>query len=207
MLTNPVIEIAYLVAAVLFIFGLKGMTHPKTAVRGNLLGAAGMTLAVVVALAVVGIQQGSYGMIVVGVAIGGLIGAVLAIRIEMTAMPQLVALFNGFGGLASVFVAGGALLMPENNRWDALLASGVSGLIGGVTFSGSLIAFGKLQELKVFKKPWSVPGQQPINGLLAILAIVVCVLLSQAFGGAGEGVNAGKAATLYSTSCAPGRAG
>ena len=108
MLTNPVIEIAYLIAAVLFIFGLKGMTHPKTAVRGNLLGAAGMTLAVVVALAVVGMQQGSFGMIVLGVAIGAGVGAVLAVKIEMTAMPQLVALFNGSGGLASVFVAGGA---------------------------------------------------------------------------------------------------
>ena len=177
--TNPVIEISYLIAAVLFIFGLKGMTHPRTAVRGNLLGAAGMTLAVVIALVVVNSTGGDFALIITGLLIGGAIGAVLAIKIEMTAMPQLVALFNGSGGLASVFVAGGALLSPENSNWDALLASGVSGLIGAVTFSGSIIAFGKLQELKIFRKPFRIVGQHVVNGALALVAIVLCVLLAQ----------------------------
>ena len=104
--TKPIIDIVYLVAAVLFIFGLKSMAHPRTAVRGNLLGAAGMLLAIIVAL----ISPSSYTYIVLGILLGGGIGAVLAIRIQMTDMPQLVALFNGFGGLASVFVAGGALV-------------------------------------------------------------------------------------------------
>ena len=193
MTTNPVIEIAYVVAAVLFILGLKGMTHPRTAVRGNTLGAAGMALAVLVALGVVGMQQGGFGMIALGIVVGSLAGAMLAIKIEMTAMPQLVALFNGFGGLASVFVAGGALLMSENNRWDGLLASGVSGLIGGVTFSGSIIAFGKLQELKAFRKPWSLPGQQPINAVLGLVAVAICIALAR-----GDTVaEAGNAQLLY----------
>ncbi|UCE64329.1 MAG: NAD(P)(+) transhydrogenase (Re/Si-specific) subunit beta, partial [Nitrospirota bacterium] len=102
------INIGYLIASVLFIFGLKGLTHPRTAVRGNLLGASGMLLAVVLTL----INQKilSYEMILVGLVIGGAIGAVLAIKIQMTEMPELVALFNGFGGAASVLVAGAALV-------------------------------------------------------------------------------------------------
>ncbi|MCA9172952.1 MAG: NAD(P)(+) transhydrogenase (Re/Si-specific) subunit beta [Planctomycetales bacterium] len=179
MTVNPVIDIAYLVAAVLFIFGLKGMTHPRTAVRGNKLGAAGMTLAVIIALCALAAQGAGFGLILLGAVIGSVIGAALAIKIEMTAMPQLVALFNGFGGLASVFVAGGALLDPQNNRWDALLASGVSGLIGAVTFTGSVVAFGKLQELKAFRKPLRLPAQQPINGALALASLLMCVMLSQ----------------------------
>jgi len=102
------VNIAYLVAASLFIFGLKGLSHPRTAVRGNRLGALGMLLAIVITLldqSIVG-----YGIILAGIVVGGGIGAVLAVRIKMTDMPQLVALFNGFGGVASVLVAGAALL-------------------------------------------------------------------------------------------------
>ncbi|MBN1490382.1 MAG: NAD(P)(+) transhydrogenase (Re/Si-specific) subunit beta, partial [Phycisphaerae bacterium] len=109
---------AYLVASVLFIFGLKGLTHPRRAVRGNLLGALGMLVAIVVTLLdrqVIGLRA-----IAVALVIGSVIGVVLAIRIQMTAMPQLVALFNGFGGGASVLVAGAAFVME------------IGGLLSGV---------------------------------------------------------------------------
>jgi NAD(P) transhydrogenase subunit beta len=88
-------------------------------------------------------------------------------------MPQLVALFNGFGGFASVFVAGGALLSNSERGWEGLLATAVSGLIGAVTFSGSFVAFGKLQELKAFKKPFPVPSQHMINGALTVLLLLL----------------------------------
>ena len=94
---SALINIGYLVASVLFILGLKGLTHPRTAVRGNLLGATGMLLAVVLTLT--NQQIISYEMIILGLIIGGAIGAALAIKIEMTSMPELVAVFNGFGGL------------------------------------------------------------------------------------------------------------
>ena len=102
------INFAYLVASVLFILGLKGLTHPRTAVRGNILGALAMLLAVVVTL--LDQQILSFEIILTGLVIGALIGLVLALKIQMTAMPQLVALFNGFGGGASVLVAGAALI-------------------------------------------------------------------------------------------------
>ena len=107
-MSAPVVDIAYLVAAALFIFGLKGLAHPRTAVRGNLLGALGMLLAVVVTVfhhRIVGVHW-----IVAGLVLGGGVGAVFAVKIEMTAMPQMVALFNGFGGGASALVAGAALI-------------------------------------------------------------------------------------------------
>ncbi len=153
-MSSGLVNIAYLVAASLFIFGLKGLTHPRTAVRGNLLGALGMLLAVVITLldqSIVG-----YGIILAGIVVGGGIGAVLAVRIKMTDMPQLVALFNGFGGVASVLVAGAALLevavlkgtlgsIALNAQFS--ISTFASGLIGAITFWGSLVAFGKLQGL------------------------------------------------------------
>ena len=106
-MSSGLVNIAYLVAASLFIFGLKGLSHPRTAVRGNLLGALGMLLAIVITLLDKNII--GYEYIIAGIIIGGAIGAALAIKIKMTAMPELVALFNGFGGLASILVAGAAL--------------------------------------------------------------------------------------------------
>ncbi|MHC4108426.1 MAG: NAD(P)(+) transhydrogenase (Re/Si-specific) subunit beta, partial [Planctomycetota bacterium] len=100
-------NILYLLAAALFIFGIKGLAHPRTAVRGNLTGAVGMLLAVVVTL--IDKQMVGWGWIIAGLVIGAGVGAVLAVKIQMTAMPQLVALYNGFGGIASVFVAGAVL--------------------------------------------------------------------------------------------------
>ncbi|MDZ7618442.1 MAG: NAD(P)(+) transhydrogenase (Re/Si-specific) subunit beta, partial [Patescibacteria group bacterium] len=145
---TTIIALAYLAAAVLFILGLKGLTHPRSAVRGNLLGALAMLLAVLATL----VHQDviSYPFIIVGLVIGGVIGGLLAIKIEMTAMPEMVALFNGFGGAASVFVAGAELTQPRASEIMAnagmgnpvvnasLIAALLAGLIGAVTFWGSL---------------------------------------------------------------------
>ena len=177
-------NLAYLIAAILFILGLKGLTHPRTAVRGNLLGALGMLLAVVVTMVnfdVIGLYA-----IIAALVIGSVIGLVLAIKIEMTAMPQMVAIFNSFGGLASVLVASAAVIAPDasvnlvkeqSGHWpyEFTIALIASGLIGAITFSGSLIAFAKLQELKAFRKPQSFPGQQVVNVLLLLVAIGVGV--------------------------------
>jgi len=176
---QSVIRLAYLIAAILFIFGIKGLTHPRTAVRGNLLGALGMLLAIVVTLLhqdVVG-----YALIIIGLVVGGTIGAVLAVKIEMTAMPQLVALFNGFGGGASVLVAGAELirsarLEETSPSLDVATATVASGLIGAVTFWGSLLAFGKLQELEPFRKPFRYEAQEWINIALGLVILVLAVL-------------------------------
>ena len=103
--TDSVKNILYLLASVLFILGIKGLTHPRTAVRGNLLGAAGMLLAIVVTM----VGSDHLGWLIAGLVVGGLCGIVAAYKIEMTGMPQLVALFNGFGGIASALVAGSVL--------------------------------------------------------------------------------------------------
>lgn len=171
---NPnFINFAYLVASVLFIFGLKGLTHPRTAVRGNLYGALGMLIAVVVTLLdqqVVSIEYVFYGVVA-----GSLIGVVLAVRIPMTAMPELVALFNGFGGVASVLVAGAALvesvLRGETLSTQFLVATAASGIIGAVTFWGSLLALTKLME--VLRGAPKFPGQQVFNMLVMVGSVVV----------------------------------
>ena len=174
-----IINLAYLVASVLFIFGLIGLTHPRTAVRGNMLGALGMFLAVVITLFDRSII--SFEMIAAGVAVGALIGAVLAIKIEMTAMPQLVALYNGFGGGASILVAGAALIEAVGGHGVAVglqmtIATVFSGLIGSVTLLGSLVAFGKLQGI-VTEASVSFPGLKVLNALLALGAVAVGVML------------------------------
>lgn len=176
------VQLAYLISASLFILGLKGLTRPRTAVRGNLIGSAAMLLAVVVTL--LDHQVISWTWIMVGVVVGSLAGMVLAQRIEMTAMPQLVALFNGLGGGASTLVAAAYLAGKEHAdsvaagacKADVLTATAASGLIGAVTLSGSLIAFGKLQGLKQIKDV-RFPNQQLINAGLAVGCLVLCVLL------------------------------
>ena len=181
--TQSIVKLVYLLAAVLFIFGLKNMTHPRTAVRGNFLGAAGMLLAIIVALVEVAAgADKSFVYISLGVVMGSAIGAVLAYRIQLTAMPQLVALYNGFGGLASVFVAGGAMLLDPRMTADSLVATAVSGLIGAVTFSGSVVAWGKLQEIDFFKKPMPIPYQQPINALVAVVVLLLGALVTAGYG-------------------------
>ena len=174
-----VINLTYVVASAMFIFGLKGLAHPRTAVRGNLLGAWAMLLAVVVTLIdrkIIGFE-----MIIAGVVVGALIGAILAIKIQMTAMPQLVALFNGFGGGASVFVAGAALIESDLISITApmtqlTVATAVSGLIGAVTFWGSLVAYGKLQEV-ISGNAIHFPGQKLLNAILGIVCIVLAGMI------------------------------
>jgi NAD(P) transhydrogenase subunit beta len=169
------IDLCYLLAATLFIFGLKGLTRPRTAVRGNQLGALAMLIAVVATM--LHQEVVSRTGIVIGIAIGSAIGVILAMRIAMTAMPQLVALFNGLGGAASVLVAGGHLAgAPNLSDASVLGATAVSGLIGAVTLSGSLVAFGKLQELK-FVRDISFSGQQLLNLGLTVFALLLGYLL------------------------------
>jgi len=120
-MNESLINLAYVVASALFIFGLKGLAHPRTAVRGNMLGALGMLIAVLATLLKAGIV-GWVG-ILAGLVVGALIGAVIAIKIEMTSMPELVALFNGFGGIASVLVAGGALITSEGSGGMQMLVA------------------------------------------------------------------------------------
>ena len=168
------INLAYLVAGVLFILGLKGLTHPRTAVRGNLLGAVGMLIAVVATLC--DRQVLGYQTIIIGIVLGSLIGAVMATKVQMTAMPQLVALFNGLGGGASVLVAF-ASLATETESLITNVAIVCSGLIGAVTFWGSLIAFGKLQELNFLRKPVRFSGQQVVNLLLAAATLLLGLLV------------------------------
>ena len=164
-----VVNFTYLVASVLFVLGLKGLSHPRTAVRGNLLGAIGMLIAIAVTLFDRHIL--SFEWILAGAVVGSAIGALLAVKIQMTAMPQLVAVLNGFGGIASVLVAGAALseallgtALSEPHSVGGLQFSvsvALSGLIGAVTFWGSLVAYVKLQELigwKTMAKIESLPG-------------------------------------------------
>ncbi len=140
------IDVAYLAAAVLFILGLKGLTSPRTAVRGNLLGALGMLLAVVATL--VDQQIVTYELIVLGCAIGAAIGVFWAVKVQMTAMPELVAAFNGFGGGASALVAAAAALMPGSipgvPAFQVDVSVSLSAFIGCATLSGSLVAWAKL---------------------------------------------------------------
>jgi len=154
MLNLNIINIAYVIAAVLFIFDLKWMAHPKTAVRGNYVGALAMLIAIAATLLSGGLE---FQLIVIGVIIGSIIGAISAMRVTMTAMPEMVGLFNGFGGGASVLVAGAALIaaMSSLSTGEAdtqmKIATVASGIIGSVTFFGSYVAFGKLAEFIAVK--------------------------------------------------------
>lgn len=168
-----IINLAYLVAAVLFIVGLKGLTHPRSAVRGNRTGAIGMLIAVLATL--IDQQIIGYGLIVAGLVVGAAIGALMATRVQMTDMPQMVALLNGFGGIASVLVAGAALFEALDGVGGIVpdlqftVATSLSGLIGAVTFFGSLVAFGKLQGIA---SDIRLSGQQILNAVLFVLAVV-----------------------------------
>lgn len=169
------ISFLYLIAAVLFILGLKKMSAPKTAVFGNLVGAAGMALAIFTTLFDRGVA--GYFLIILGLVVGSAIGYYMAKKVAMTAMPQMVGLLNGLGGGASTLVAFGDLLNNQDHSIDTLIAAGLSGLVGAVTFCGSLVAYAKLEEWQKFKKPYSLPNQQMINaGLIAVNAILIGIL-------------------------------
>ena len=172
------VNIAYLFASILFIFGLKGLAHPRTAVRGNMLGALGMLIAVLVTLWDRHII--SFELIITGFIVGAAVGTILAVKIRMTAMPQLVALFNGFGGGASALVAGAALLdvlhageLPTN---QLVIATAASGIIGAVTFWGSMVAFAKLQGI-ITESAILLPGRQVITAVLGLICISLAIWL------------------------------
>lgn len=167
--------VAYLVSAVLFILALKGLTHPASARRGNLYGMLGMLIAVVATL--MGDQVQSYGFIIVGMTLGAIIGVIVALRIQMTAMPQLVAALHSFVGMAAVMVAIGTFLTKRGaGELNALLMGEISAgvVIGAITFTGSVIAFGKLQGL-LSGNPVKFKGQHLLNALLGIATLVLAV--------------------------------
>lgn len=166
---------AYLVSAVLFILGLKGLTSPATARRGSTFAILGMILAITVTL--LSPEVRSYTLIVIGGLVGAVIGVSIAIRIRMTAMPQLVAMLHSFVGLAAVLVAVGTYLNRQaadalNLLLMAELSAGI--IIGAITFTGSLVAFGKLQGI-LGSAPVVFTGQHWLNLALAIAALVLAV--------------------------------
>ncbi|MBL9090325.1 MAG: NAD(P)(+) transhydrogenase (Re/Si-specific) subunit beta [Planctomycetaceae bacterium] len=180
------LNLAYLTASMLFIVAFKQMAHPRTAVRGNVLGAAGMAIAMIAAffeypLVFSRATEGHGGTvaIVLALALGSAIGALIAVKAPMTSMPQMVALLNGFGGAASLLVAGAELQIAVGraSRPDAygqmIIATAATGIIGAVTFWGSLAAFAKLQEYEQFKKPWAFAGRQAAAGGLALLTLLL----------------------------------
>ncbi|GIT66133.1 MAG: NAD(P) transhydrogenase subunit beta [Candidatus Neomarinimicrobiota bacterium] len=161
----------YLIAAVCFIIGLKRLSHPKTARSGNFIAAIGMLVAIAATLFSSG--KLDLELIVIGFIIGGSIGALFATRIQMTEMPQMVAIFNGFGGGASALVASSTFLTPPESNF---LIVCISVLIGTLTFSGSFIAFGKLQGF-ISGKPIVFKGQQFLNAL-AFSAIIILLSIN-----------------------------
>lgn len=171
-LSPDLFAFAYLIATVLFIFGLKGLSHPKTALRGNLCAMTGMGVAIVATLLQPTVTH--YGIIISGLLAGAIVGVPIAMRIKMTAMPQLVAALHSFVGLAAVLVAGGTYLTHLNDQHlsPILLIELILGsAIGAITFTGSLIAFGKLQAL-LGSAPLVFRGQHILNGAL-IAALVI----------------------------------
>lgn len=167
------IQLTYLVAASLFIIGLKKLSSPATARNGNMLAAVGMLLAIVVTL--LDRQVLNYQMILVALAIGSAVGAIGAYKVQMTEMPQMVGLLNGLGGAASALVAVAEfwrlLGISESVPLDANISMLLDVFIGGITFTGSTIAFAKLQGI-MSGSPITFPLQQPINALLLIGYIV-----------------------------------
>jgi NAD(P) transhydrogenase subunit beta len=172
----------YLVAAVCFIMALRGLSSPESSRAGNMYGMVGMTIAVLTTLASPGVV--SYGTILAGIVIGGGIGTFIALRIQMTALPQLVAAFHSLVGLAAVFVAAAAFYSPEEYgigvpgdiKTASLIEMGIGVAVGAVTFTGSVVAFAKLQGL-VSGAPLVFPGQHWLNAALGVSIIVFIVLL------------------------------
>jgi len=164
-----VINGTYIIATVLFIYGLKLLTSPATARRGNLISAVGMFLAVVVTL--LNEEIIDYRWLLIGIAAGSVIGALFARLVRMTQMPEMVALFNGFGGIASLLVGWGAYHVMPLGGLFVMTTVFLTVLIGGVTFSGSLVAWGKLSEL-IPGRPMLFRGQTLLNGVLVIVILI-----------------------------------
>ena len=168
----------YLIAAVMFIMALRGLSSPETARSGNFYGMGGMAIAILTTISLP--EVNSYGLIIAGIVIGGGIGGFIAMRIQMTALPQLVAAFHSLVGLAACTVAMAAFYnptpygigVPGNLAMGSLIEMSLGLAIGAITFTGSIIAFGKLQGL-ITGKPVTFPGQHILNAALGILLIAL----------------------------------
>ena len=173
----------YLIAAIMFIMALRGLSSPETARQGNLYGMGGMAIAILTTLSMPSVV--SYGLILAGIVIGGGIGSLIAWRIQMTALPQLVAAFHSLVGLAACAVAAAAFYNPApygigvfgNIAMGSLIEMSLGLAIGAITFTGSVIAFGKLQGL-ISGKPVSFRGQHLLNAGLGVLLVVLVVWLA-----------------------------
>src|SRR5918998_5754705 len=174
-------NLLYLVAGVLFILALRGLSHPTTSRRGNVFGMAGMALAILTTLAFTApAGAGGWALVVLGLAIGGGVGAVIAKRVPMTAMPQLVAAFHSGVGLAAVFAAAAALYAPQafgiggigTIKGGSLFEMGIGVAIGAITFTGSVIAFLKLDG-RMSGKPIMLPQRHLLNIALGALLLVL----------------------------------
>ncbi len=182
MLSFEQASLLYLLASVLFILALKGLSHPQTSRRGNMLGMLGMAIAIATTLAMPGVEN--YWLIGAGLLVGGSIGTVIALKIKMTALPQLVAAFHSLVGLAATFVAIAAYYNPAAYgigtrgaiQGSSLIEMSLGLAIGAITFTGSIVAFGKLQGL-ISGKPVTFPMQHWLNLLLGLGAIALCVWL------------------------------
>jgi NAD(P) transhydrogenase subunit beta len=180
MFTHELAAYGYLIAAICFIMALRGLSSPETSRGGNLYGIVGMVVAIGVTVASPGVL--SPWLIVAGLIIGGSIGAFVAWRIQMTALPQLVAAFHSLVGLAAVFVAAAAFVSPDafgigtpgKIKMQSLIEMGLGTVIGAITFTGSIVAFAKLQGL-VSGAPLVFRGQHPLNALIGIVLVVLLV--------------------------------
>ena len=170
---DNLINVAYIIAAILFIMGIKMLGSASTAVRGNRISSLGMLLAVVVTLLRSGLD---YQFIILGLIVGGIIGLIAAKKVQMTGMPELVALFNGFGGMASLLVGWSEFEKSLEFNWFLYLVVCIAILIGGITFSGSIIAYLKLSG-KIGGSAVVFPLQKFINLLIMAGAIFVGLLL------------------------------
>ena len=169
MIRDTLINLGYIAASVLFIVGLKMLAKPQTARRGNAISAAGMLLAIVCTLVIRGL---SYEWIVLGIVIGTLIGTWAALAVKMTSMPEMVALFNGFGGLTSMLVGWLEYGVHPESPTSTIISIYFAIVIGGVTFTGSIIAYAKLSE-RITGRPILFAGQRIINGLLLGVVVVL----------------------------------
>lgn len=170
-MTHAYLSLAYLLSSILFIFSIRGLASPETARRGNLLGMLGMALAVSVTMYSPLVSD--YKWVLLVICLGGIIGTWSALKVKMTALPQMIAAFNGLGGLSSVFIAVAEIMAGA----DTYLETSLGLLIGAVAFSGSVIAFAKLQGL-MSARAVIFPGQQLLNLLLGLGVIAVCVMFT-----------------------------
>ena len=180
MITHEIAAYGYLIAAICFIMALRGLSSPETSRQGNAFGIVGMLVAIGVTISTPGVV--SPWLIVGGLVIGGAVGTVVALRIQMTALPQLVAAFHSLVGLAAVFVAAAAFVSPDafgigspgNIKTHSLIEMGLGTIIGAITFTGSIVAFAKLQGL-VSGAPLIFRGQHPLNALIGVALLLLLV--------------------------------